>query len=59
MAGISLAGCSTTSVFVLNQDEVIIVKAGELIIAPYDGTFYSERAEKRIMNAKKIQQDLK
>lgn len=60
MLGISLAGCSAaTQVYVLNQDEVILLNQGDALTAPYDGTFYSARAEKRIMNARKITTDLK
>lgn len=50
--GIILTGCNTTSVYVLNQDEIIMLSKGETLVAPYDGTFYSQRAEKRVMNAK-------
>ena len=48
-----LSGCSTTtSVHVLNQDEVILLRKGDKLEAPYNGTFYSENAENRVMNAK-------
>lgn len=60
MLGTSLVGCSTvtgTSVYVLNSDEVVLLNKGETMKAPYNGTFYSERAEKRIMNARKIKVD--
>jgi len=60
MLGINLTGCSpATVVCVLNQDEIIMVEKGDTLTAPYDGTFYSARAEKRIMNARKITTDLK
>ena len=55
-----LVGCSTTtSIWVLNQDEIVMLKKGETLTAPYDGTFYSERAETRVMNAKKANIKLK
>ncbi len=59
MLGIGLIGCSTTSVYVLNQDEVILLKKGTTLTAPYDGTFYSQRAEQRVMNAKITVEKLK
>lgn len=59
MLGIGLSGCVSTSVFVLNQDEIVMLKKGEALIAPYDGTFYSQRAEKRVMDAKIIATKLK
>lgn len=60
MLGISLVGCSgATQIFVLEEKEIIVLKEGEMIKVPYDGTFYSTRAEKRVMNARKIKQDLK
>ena len=58
IAGTILTGCSGTSVFVLNQDEIVMLSEGETLVAPYNGTFYSERAEKRVMNAKKVKADL-
>ena len=60
--GTTLIGCAssgTTPVYVLNGDEIIMVSKGQVITAPYDGTFYSARAEKRVMNAKKVAVDLK
>lgn len=57
--GIGLAGCGRISVYVLNQDEIMMLKKGETITAPYDGTFYSQRAEKRVMDAKVITTKLK
>ena len=59
MLGISLSACSGTTVCVLNQDEVVILEKGKAFTAPYDGTFYSKRAENRIMNARKIVTDLR
>ena len=59
MLGIGLTGCGRTSVFVLNQDEIVMLKKGEALTAPYDGTFYSQRAEDRVMNAKIVATKLK
>jgi uncharacterized protein YjcR len=47
-----LAGCARTSVYVLNQDEVVKVKSGENITAKFDGWLLSNRAVDRVMNAK-------
>jgi hypothetical protein len=52
-------GCGRTSVYVLNQDEIMLIKKGQVITAPYDGTFYSARAENRVMNAKVVATNLK
>ena len=57
--GINLIGCSAVKVFVLDREEIIVLKKGDSMIAPYDGTFYSERAEARVMNAKKIIEQMK
>ena len=56
--GIVLIGCSSTTVYVLNEKEIMSLKKGEGITIPYDGTFYSERAESRVMNAKVIKKNL-
>jgi len=47
-----LAGCSTTSVYVLNQAELVRVKKDQVITAKYDGWLLSQRAVDRVMNAK-------
>lgn len=47
-----LAGCSSTSVYVLDQKELIRVKSGQNITASYDGWILSDRAVDRVMNAK-------
>lgn len=53
IVGTGLTGCSNlTSVYVLNQDEILMLKKGDTMTVPYDGTFYSQRAESRVMNAK-------
>jgi hypothetical protein len=59
MLGIVLTGCGRNSVYVLNQDEILLIKKGQTITAPYDGTFYSQRAENRVMNAKVVAANLK
>jgi hypothetical protein len=45
-------GCSTTSVYVLDQAELVQVKTGQTVTAKYDGWFLSQRAVDRVMNAK-------
>jgi hypothetical protein len=52
MLMVGTVSCSTLTVYVLNQDEIIMLKKGESFTAPYDGTFYSTRAEMRVMNVK-------
>ena len=60
MLGIALIGCShAVNVHVLNEDEIELLSEGETFTAPYDGTFYSQRAEQRIMNARVIKANLK
>lgn len=49
---VSCIGCSTTSVYVLDQAELVKVKAGETITAQYDGWLLSQRAVDRVMDAK-------
>ncbi len=59
MLGCVSVGCSRTSVYVLNQDEIVILKKGETLTVPYDGTFYSQRAETRVMDATIIREKLR
>ena len=59
IALIGLIGCSTTSVYVLDQKELIRVKSGETIEIKYDGWVLSDRAVDRIMNAKIAETKLK
>lgn len=59
MAGIGLTGCNRTLVYVLDQKEIMMVKKGEVVTVPFDGTFYSARAEDRVMNAKVTTEKLK
>ena len=47
-----LAGCKTTSVYVLDQAELQKVKAGEKIEAKFDGYLFSNRAIDRVMQTK-------
>jgi hypothetical protein len=47
----ALVGCSTT-VYVLNQAEIVKVKAGDNVTAKFDGWVLSNRAVDRVMNAK-------
>ena len=46
------AGCSRTSVYVLNQSEVMRVQEGQTITSKYKGWMLSDRAVDRVMNAK-------
>jgi hypothetical protein len=57
--GIGLNGCTSTSVYVLNNDEFEPLKKGQVFTVPYDGSYYSQRAETRIMDAKIIATKLK
>ena len=47
-----LAGCSGTSVYVLNEAELVRVKANQTITSKYDGWLLSQRAVDRVMDAK-------
>ncbi len=47
-----LAGCANTSVYVLDQAELVKVKSGETVTSKYDGWLLSERAVNRVMDAK-------
>ena len=51
LAGL-ISGCVRTSVYVLNQAELIRVKKDQTITAKYDGWLLSDRAVDRVMNAK-------
>lgn len=50
----ALAGCANTatSVYVLDQAELIRVKKDQSVTAKYDGWLLSDRAVDRVMNAK-------
>jgi len=47
-----LVGCARTSVYVLDQTELIRVKKDQTITAKYDGWLLSDRAVGRVMDAK-------
>ena len=49
---IALIGCKTTSVYVLDEKELIRVKKDTNITAKYDGWFLSDKAVDRVMDAK-------
>jgi hypothetical protein len=62
MLGMMLIGCGSsgmTEVYVLNNDEIVQLSPGEAFTAPYAGTFYSNRAEQRVMHAKIVAVNLK
>lgn len=48
----ALGGCNTTSVYVLNQSELVRVQENQTITAKYKGWLLSDRAVDRVMNAK-------
>ena len=50
--GLICSGCATTSVYVLDQAELVRVKEGETLTAKYSGWLLSDRAVDRIMNAR-------
>lgn len=52
MLSTMLTGCGRTSVYVLHQDELVKVKAGDALTAKFDGWLLSNRAVARVMNAK-------
>lgn len=47
-----LAGCASTSIYVLDQAELVRVKKDQTVTAKYDGWFLSDRAVNRVMDAK-------
>ena len=47
-----LSGCASTSIYVLNQDELLRVKTGQTVTSKYDGWLLSDRAVSRVLNAK-------
>lgn len=54
-----LAGCSTTSCYVLDQQELVKVKSGDVVTAKFDGWLMSNRAVDRVMDAKIMETKLK
>lgn len=49
---VCLSGCARTSVYVLDQAELVRVKKDQTVTAKYDGWLLSDRAVDRVMNAK-------
>ena len=49
---ILLGGCASTSVYVLDQAELVRVKSGQAVTAKFDGWLLSDRAADRVLNAK-------
>lgn len=47
-----VSGCARNSVYVLDQAELVKVKAGDKVDAKFDGWLLSNRAVDRVMNAK-------
>lgn len=56
LLGCGLTGCAAnrTPVFVLQENEIVPLDKGQHFVAPYRGVFYSEEAESRVMEAKRI-----
>ena len=52
ICSMALVSCARTSVYVLDQAELIKVKAGDQVLAKFDGWVMSNRAVDRVMNAK-------
>jgi hypothetical protein len=50
-SAIFISGCATR-VYVLDKEELVKVKAGDNVIAKFDGWLLSQRAVNRVMNAK-------
>lgn len=46
-----ISGCARTSVYVLDQAELVRVKKDQTVTAKYDGWLLSDRAVDRVMNA--------
>jgi len=47
-----ISGCARTSVYILDQAELVRVKKDQTVTAKYDGWLLSDRAVDRVMNAK-------
>ena len=54
-----LAGCSTISIYVLDKEELVRVKAGQTVNAKFDGWILSDRAVQRVMDARVKDANLK
>ena len=60
MLGTTLIGCSSiASTHVIQDDEIVILKKGQAFTAQYNGVFYSDAAQRRLMHAKVIGAQLK
>ncbi len=59
MLGCVLSGCVSTEVWVLQGDEIIPCRKGQVLTVPYDGCYYSLQAEKRVMDVKRINTKLR
>ena len=51
-AFLNSSGCAIKSVYVLDQAEIVKVKAGDKVDAKVDGYVFSNRAIDRVMNVK-------
>ena len=49
---LNCSGCARTSVYVLDQQELVKVKSGDTITAKFDGYLMSNRAITRAMGAR-------
>ena len=47
-----ISGCVRTSVYVLDKEELVRVKAGETVTVKFDGWVLSQRAVDRVLDAK-------
>lgn len=52
LAGLSISGCAGTSVYVLDKEELVRVKANQTITVKFDGFVFSDRAVGRVLDAK-------
>jgi len=60
MLSSTLVACNTTSVYVLDKEELVKVKKGDVVTVQFDeGWLLSKKAVDRVMNAKIEQQKLK
>ena len=56
---LAIGGCSTSTTYVIKQDEIIKVTPGQIVTAPYSGWLLSQRAVERIMHTKVVDTNLK
>ena len=52
LIGLTVSGCATTSIYVLDKEGLVKVKAGDSITSKFDGWLLSQRAVNRVMKAK-------